>query len=106
MQLRLLPVVAVLVLSIALGCSGKGDQSRGQTEEGGESVQLIDKDSGKLLTNTPVNVFLDDGIRCATDPCPTKSRSWVGQTDGSGRFSPPTIPKGWSASISVDGYRG
>lgn len=47
-------------------------------------VQLVDRASGRPITDSEVEVYSDNGIRCVTTPCPTNGRSWHGRTDADG----------------------
>lgn len=67
-------------------------------------VVLVD-DTQSPLTHTRLSIFIDDGVRCVTTPCPTDSRTWFGTTDENGTLKLPDWRKTEQAYLSVPGFK-
>ena len=75
---------AVAIVVSTASCSAQRERSAPNAAQGPVRVQVFDVYSGLALANTSVEVTSDNGIQCSVPPCPTGSRTWSGQTDGSG----------------------
>jgi hypothetical protein len=69
-------------------------------------VQLVDAATSRRVANADVEVFSDNGIRCATAPCPTDGRTWRGRTDARGRVVLPRHALNVTASIGTPSHDG
>jgi hypothetical protein len=67
-------------------------------------LKLVDAYTGKVITNTGVEIYSDNGIRCTMAPCPTDSQDWNGESDSNGLINFPSKTINYSTIILVKGY--
>jgi hypothetical protein len=79
--------VFLLAIGLALPSSGVAQPPAAPIYQDGADtlrIQLIDAASGEPLANAEIEVYSDNGIRCARAPCPTDGRPWRGRSDDRG----------------------
>lgn len=69
-------------------------------------VKLLDAYSGGIISNSDVEVYSDNGVRCFRAPCPTNGKQWRGRSGADGYVVIPTDILQQSTSISTPAYRG
>ena len=69
-------------------------------------VRLLDAFSGKIISNSDVEVSSDNGIRCIQAPCPTNNKQWRGKSDANAYVVVPTNILQQNTSISTPAYGG
>ena len=69
-------------------------------------LKVIDGATKKPISNTVIEIYSDNGIRCIKAPCPTNGIKWAGKTDGRGVVKVPGRVRQRSMTISAVGYGG
>jgi len=69
-------------------------------------VKLLDAFSGKIISNSDVEVSSDNGIVCRHAPCPTNDKHWIGRSDANGYVVIPTNILQWKTYVSTPAHRG
>lgn len=69
-------------------------------------VVFVNGQTQALITNTSVNLYADNGVRCVTEPCPTNGRTMVDTTDAAGSMTVPVTFVDESMTFTLTGYQG
>lgn len=69
-------------------------------------IVLTNKKTGAAITDTAVEIYADNGVRCVTTPCPTNGRAWSGSTNTTGEVTVPAAYVGESMTVTASGYQG
>jgi hypothetical protein len=69
-------------------------------------VKLLNASSGKIISNSDVEVSSDNTIRCIRAPCPSNAKQWSGRSDAKGYVVIPTNILNISTHISTPAHRG
>ncbi len=69
-------------------------------------LKVVDKTTKKVIKNTGIEIYSDNGIRCRKAPCPTNGKQWRGRTNARGIVIIPADVIQNSMTITAPGYSG
>lgn|GEM_PF-7127311 len=108
MNKRVLTAVlfGVIIFLIAVVGYGKFTQKNGfpVSQSGFLNIKLLDSVSKRPITDTDVNIYSDNGIRCITVPCNTEGQEWNGKSDDNGVITIPVKLVNTVTTLTATGY--